>query len=217
MREEGADDDGGGRMRNFSDLTEREILALAIGRGGGGRADRISDFAEGLRGIIRRRPRCSPTWRRRRTSTGGGFSIRTAQKFGEHIPLVAAPGRARLRAAASRSWQMQPLRLDAGAQTRRSRWSSRRGAVLSAGRDAEHGCLDPQVARGSGGGGGGSTSTAAERHHAGEPADRACARTEDEAARRMFVLRVIQPGLAGLMDGSVSTLAPVLRRGVRHA
>jgi erythrin-vacuolar iron transport family protein len=27
--------------------------------------------------------------------------------------------------------------------------------------------------------------------------------------RRMFVLRVIQPGLAGLMDGSVSTLAPV--------
>ena len=32
---------------------------------------------------------------------------------------------------------------------------------------------------------------------------------EDEAERRMFVLRVIQPGLAGLMDGSVSTLAPV--------
>ncbi|MBC7636176.1 MAG: rubrerythrin, partial [Acetobacteraceae bacterium] len=32
---------------------------------------------------------------------------------------------------------------------------------------------------------------------------------EDEAARRMFVLRFIQPGLAGLMDGSVSTLAPV--------
>ncbi|MDX2079281.1 MAG: ferritin family protein [Terrimicrobiaceae bacterium] len=32
---------------------------------------------------------------------------------------------------------------------------------------------------------------------------------EDSAARRMFVLQVIQPGLAGLMDGSVSTLAPV--------
>jgi hypothetical protein len=32
---------------------------------------------------------------------------------------------------------------------------------------------------------------------------------EDEAARRIFVLRFIQPGLAGLMDGSVSTLAPV--------
>lgn len=35
-------------------------------------------------------------------------------------------------------------------------------------------------------------------------------KSEDEAARRLFVLRVIQPGLAGLMDGSVSTLAPVL-------
>jgi hypothetical protein len=34
-------------------------------------------------------------------------------------------------------------------------------------------------------------------------------REEDEGARRTFVLQVVQPGLAGLMDGSVSTLAPV--------
>jgi rubrerythrin len=32
---------------------------------------------------------------------------------------------------------------------------------------------------------------------------------EHLAARRMFVLRFVQPGLAGLMDGSVSTLAPL--------
>ena len=32
---------------------------------------------------------------------------------------------------------------------------------------------------------------------------------EDETAHRMFVLQYVQPGLAGLMDGSVSTLAPV--------
>ncbi|MBV8376216.1 MAG: rubrerythrin [Verrucomicrobia bacterium] len=32
---------------------------------------------------------------------------------------------------------------------------------------------------------------------------------EDESARRRFVLQIVQPGLAGLMDGSVSTLAPV--------
>jgi rubrerythrin len=32
---------------------------------------------------------------------------------------------------------------------------------------------------------------------------------ETEVARRMFVLRFVQPGLAGLMDGSVSTLAPL--------
>jgi len=32
---------------------------------------------------------------------------------------------------------------------------------------------------------------------------------EDESQRRIFVLQVVQPGLAGLMDGSVSTLAPL--------
>ena len=32
---------------------------------------------------------------------------------------------------------------------------------------------------------------------------------EDETRRRMFVLQIVQPGLAGLMDGSVSTLAPL--------
>jgi rubrerythrin len=32
---------------------------------------------------------------------------------------------------------------------------------------------------------------------------------EDVAQRRLFVLQIVQPGLAGLMDGSVSTLAPL--------
>ncbi len=33
--------------------------------------------------------------------------------------------------------------------------------------------------------------------------------TEDATARRQFILTWVQPGLAGLMDGSVSTLAPI--------
>jgi rubrerythrin len=44
-----------------------------------------------------------------------------------------------------------------------------------------------------------------ERTHLG-PAARA---TEDAEAHRQFVLTWVQPGLAGLMDGSVSTLAPI--------
>jgi rubrerythrin len=32
---------------------------------------------------------------------------------------------------------------------------------------------------------------------------------EDETARRIFMLQYVQPGLAGLTDGSVSTLAPL--------
>ena len=34
-------------------------------------------------------------------------------------------------------------------------------------------------------------------------------RTTQEDASRSFLLRIVQPGLAGLMDGSVSTLAPI--------
>jgi rubrerythrin len=44
-----------------------------------------------------------------------------------------------------------------------------------------------------------------EREHL-EPAARA---SEDAEERRQFVLTWVQPGLAGLMDGSVSTLAPI--------
>jgi rubrerythrin len=43
-----------------------------------------------------------------------------------------------------------------------------------------------------------------DRHLGGE--DR---RAEDQKSRRQFLLTWIQPGLAGLMDGSVSTLAPI--------
>jgi erythrin-vacuolar iron transport family protein len=43
----------------------------------------------------------------------------------------------------------------------------------------------------------------------GEKLDPKARATEDETARRMFVLQYVQPGLAGLMDGSVSTLAPL--------
>jgi rubrerythrin len=34
-------------------------------------------------------------------------------------------------------------------------------------------------------------------------------RTEDQTAEKKFVLQYVQPGLVGLMDGSVSTLAPI--------
>jgi erythrin-vacuolar iron transport family protein len=37
---------------------------------------------------------------------------------------------------------------------------------------------------------------------------------EDNAQRQLFVLQIVQPGLAGLMDGSVSTLAPLFAAAV---
>src|SRR5439155_8043596 len=50
-----------------------------------------------------------------------------------------------------------------------------------------------------------------ERKHAHTAETLATEAAESDAAarRRLFVLQVVQPGLAGLMDGSVSTLAPL--------
>lgn len=39
---------------------------------------------------------------------------------------------------------------------------------------------------------------------------------EDETAKRSFVLQIVQPGLVGLMDGSVSTLAPAFAAAIAH-
>ena len=51
-----------------------------------------------------------------------------------------------------------------------------------------------------------------ERHHAHaaeQITQTKLSETESDQQKRLFVLQVIQPGLAGLMDGSVSTLAPL--------
>jgi len=40
---------------------------------------------------------------------------------------------------------------------------------------------------------------------------------EDETARRLFVLQVVQPGWPGLMDGSVSDASPSVRAAVGDA
>ena len=46
-------------------------------------------------------------------------------------------------------------------------------------------------------------------HTAEEIAQTKLSEDEIRAAKRLFLLQVVQPGLAGLMDGSVSTLAPL--------
>src|SRR6202167_4817942 len=46
-------------------------------------------------------------------------------------------------------------------------------------------------------------------HELGEKISPKARATEDATAKRMFMLQYVQPGLAGLMDGSVSTLAPL--------
>jgi hypothetical protein len=47
------------------------------------------------------------------------------------------------------------------------------------------------------------------RRRAGTNSRPSVAEREHESERRLFLLQIVQPGLAGLMDGSVSTLAPL--------
>ena len=191
-------------MRAFSDLTEREILALAISsEEEDGRI--YADFADLLHAdypdsaaVFQDMALEEDEHRRRLIDT-------FVAKFGTHIPLVRrqdVKGGAVRRAA----WQVLPrgieavrrqvhqMELDAGrfyqqAATRSSDAGVRRLLGDLARAEYEH-----QYA-----------ASAIEEHRLpGEARVR-----EDADARRRFVLRVIQPGLVGLMDGSVSTLAPV--------
>ncbi len=191
-------------MRNFSDLTEREILALAISsEEEDGRI--YADFAETLRAEA---PASAQVFRS--MATEEGEHRRTlidlfVEKFGEHIPLVR---RTEVRGFVTRPalWRVQRQGLDA--MRRRAaemEVEAARFYRLAAGRTT-----DAAVRRLLG-----DLAEAEEKHE--HTADRLVAQNlpqdvrddEDETRRRSFLLRVIQPGLVGLMDGSVSTLAPV--------
>lgn len=191
-------------MRDFNSLSEQEILALAISLEE--EDERIyADFAEGMRqdfpstAAVLDGMRAEESGHRRRL-------IELYQKrFGEHIPLIR---RQDVRGFVQRQpvWLVKPLGLDklrkqAGAievETRRFYET-----VAARSHDAGVRQLLDDLAQ-------------EERRHAslaqelGEEKLTAETRGEEDAAkRRLFVLQVVQPGLAGLMDGSVSTLAPV--------
>jgi rubrerythrin len=191
-------------MRAFNSLSEREILALAIANEEeDGRI--YADFADGLRDdypdtahIFTDMAKEEDTHRRRLIDT-------YVERFGTHIPLIR---RQDVRGFAVRRpiWQFRPLGLDAVRQHARQMESdAARFYQEAAGR-----ATDTTVRRLLG------DLAAAESEHeqtAGSivahrlPGD--VREREDVDAKRRFVLQIVQPGLVGLMDGSVSTLAPV--------
>ena len=66
-------------MRNFDDLSEREMLALAISQRRGRRPHLRRLRRRPARELSRRPPRCSPRWRPRRTSTAAGSSTSSSR------------------------------------------------------------------------------------------------------------------------------------------
>jgi rubrerythrin len=189
---------------HFRDLTEAQLLAVAIGAEEED-AHIYRDFAAALQPEF---PASADLFRRM-AEEESGHRHRLIElyrgKFGEHIPLIRRqdvkgflvrrpswlaktirPERARDEAA---QMEIEAQRFYEAAATRTSDAGIRQLLGDLAQEESKHEALAENV----------SGSQAA----AGQLAD------EHHAARRLFILRFVQPGLAGLMDGSVSTLAPL--------
>ena len=191
-------------MKRFAELTEQEILALAITNEE--EDSRIyRGFAEGLR---EQYPASAKVFDemadeevRHRTML---FDLYRG-KFGEYLPLIR---RHDVRGFVRHKplWLVRPLGIDevrkyaAEMEFETARFYRRAAATA---RDASVRELLDQLAE------------AEDKHEdlaerLGERLLTKGARAEeDETARRMFMLQYVQPGLVGLMDGSVSTLAPL--------
>ena len=191
-------------MRNFSDLTEREVLALAIANEE--EDNRIyTDIAEGLRQDYPASAKVFSEMAEEESEHRHRLLDLYRAKFGEHIPLVR---RQDVRGFLQRKpvWQVYPLNLDevrnlAESMETETQQFYRRAAMRS--EDVSVRQLLDDLAE----------AEVEHEHRADQLRDENLPdnvrRGEDQHARASFVLRVIQPGLAGLMDGSVSTLAPV--------
>ena len=191
-------------MRNFDSLSEREALALAISLEE--EDERIyADYAEGLRENFPGSAAVFDGMREEESDHRRRLIELYRVKFGEHIPLIRKQD---VKGFVQRNplWLQQPLNLEAvRAQAATMEIETRRFYEKVAGRteDASIRQLLNDLAQ-------------EERSHENRAGQLEIdklghdVRAQEETAnRRLFVLQIVQPGLAGLMDGSVSTLAPV--------
>jgi rubrerythrin len=191
-------------MRSFKSLTEQEILALAISLEEED-ARIYDDFAAGLESSY---PATAAILHEMRAEEDGHrhrLIELHRQRFGDHIPLIR---RHDVKGFVQRKpiWRVRPLGLAAvrkevelmELETKRFYETAIR-QTTDAGIRQLLGDLAEEERK--------HTRLAEEL----ETAQRTSGALEEESAtrKRLFVLQVIQPGLAGLMDGSVSTLAPL--------
>jgi erythrin-vacuolar iron transport family protein len=191
-------------MRDFNSLSEREILALAVSLEE--EDERVyADFAEGLREGFPGTAAVFDDMRQEETSHRQRLLSLYLERFGEHIPLIR---RQDVKGFVQRRpiWLTRPLGLDVvRKQASAMEVETRRFYEKAARRTKDVGVrqlLDDLAQQ--------------ERGHetrarglAAEHLEAKTLENEEHARRRLFVLQIVQPGLEGLMDGSVSTLAPV--------
>ncbi len=187
-------------MKTFDSLTEQEILALAISQEEED-ARIYEDFADGLEANY---PEQAAKFREmRRDEDGHRHRLLELYKsrFGDHVPLIR---RQDVRGFISRRpvWLVRPLGLKAVQKAAEGmELETQRFYEIAARRATDAGVrqLLGDLAE-------------EERNHAHTAEQITQTKpSEEESARRkrLFVLQIVQPGLAGLMDGSVSTLAPL--------
>jgi erythrin-vacuolar iron transport family protein len=193
-----------GVMKKFHELTEREVLALAISLEE--EDERVyADFAEGLRQDYPASAAMFEGMREEESGHRRRLIELFRQKFGEHIPLIR---RQDVRGFVDRPalWLTRPLRIDAVRKEASTLEVETRRFYEKAARRTQDASirqlLDDLINE--------------EREHeeraqelSAEKLPAQVKEDEERAQRRLFVLQIVQPGLAGLMDGSVSTLAPV--------
>ena len=190
--------------KRFEDLSEREILALAIAlEEEDGRI--YADFADGLREHYPGSARVFEDMQREESGHRGRLIELYRERFGEHIPHVRredVKGFVRRRPV----WLVRPLGLSVvRRQAAMMELETRRFYERAA--DRVHDAAIRKLL--------GDLAEAEREHHAAaESLERThltpeARQQEEVSGRRLFLLQVVQPGLAGLMDGSVSTLAPL--------
>ncbi len=191
-------------MRNFVDLNEREILALAISNEEeDGRT--YSDFAETLRENYPDSARLFSDMAAEESGHRRALIDLYVKRFGDHIPQVRR-GDIRGAPVPLPVWRVAPRGIQAvRRQARQMEADASRFYLQAAAR-----ATDPAIRRLLGDlaeAEAGHLQTAGHIEEKRIPGD--VQAREDDDARKRFILQVIQPGLVGLMDGSVSTLAPV--------
>ena len=192
-------------MKNFSDLTEQEVLALAITNEE--EDSRIyRGFAEGLREQFPSSAKVFDEMAEEEVHHRTMLYDLYRQKFGDYLPLIRRQDVKGFIHAKKPLWLMRPLGLDevrkfAEDMEFEAERYYRKAAAYA--RDASVRVLLITLAEAEAG----HESLA---HKLSETILTPGAREkEDETARRAFLLQYVQPGLVGLMDGSVSTLAPL--------
>jgi rubrerythrin len=188
----------------FKDLSEREILALAItleeedGRTYGDIAEALSATYPGTAELFRTMMAEEAGHRRR-------LAEMYRDRFGDHLPMIRRQDVkgfvTRQPIWLTRNLSINKVRRQASSMETETRNFYQRAAqqtgdlrireLLNELAEAERAHIQ-------------AAETLEEQHVNAQVRN-----NEDEAKRRLFVLQIIQPGLAGLMDGSVSTLAPI--------